>query len=143
MSIRCIVCPASAWPPRLSGRRLLPGQVLAGEHALGQRRPDDLGHALLGRGGDDLVLDDPPQHRVLRLVADQLDAEVAGEGRAGGDLLGPPLADPDVEHLAGAHQVGEGGHRLLERHGRVVAVGLVEVDVVGLQPLAARRGSSR
>src|SRR3954462_977335 len=29
------------------GRRLLAGPVLAGEHARGQRRPDDLGHAFL------------------------------------------------------------------------------------------------
>ena len=51
------------------------------------------------------------------------------------DLVGRPLADADVERLALADDVGEGLHRLLERRLVVVAVGLVEVDVVGLQPL--------
>ena len=37
--------------------------------------------------------------------------------------------------LAGAHQVVEGAHRLLERGVVVEAMGLVEVDVVGLQAL--------
>ena len=117
-----------------SGRRRLPGQVLAGENALGERAPDDLRQAELLAGGDDLGLDDPPEHRVLRLVADQGDPELAGELRGGLDLLGPPLRDPDVERLSGADDVGEGDHGLLQRRLVVVAVGLVEVDVVGLQP---------
>ena len=49
------------------------------------------------------------------------------------DLLGGPLADADVEHLALADEVGERLHRLLERRLGVVAVRLVEVDVVGLE----------
>jgi hypothetical protein len=49
-------------------------------------------------------------------------------------LLRRPLADTDVEHLALADDVGEGLHRLLERCLVVVAVRLIKVDVVGLQP---------
>jgi hypothetical protein len=49
------------------------------------------------------------------------------------DLRCAPLGDSDVERLAGADDVGEGFHRLLERSGVVVPVGLVEVDIVGLQ----------
>ena len=52
----------------------------------------------------------------------------------GRDLLGAPLGHADVEHLALAHQVVEGAQRLLERRLVVVAVRLVQVDVVGLQP---------
>ena len=58
--------------------------------------------------------------------------------RARLDLLGPPLRHADVQHLAGAHEVVEGAQRLLERRLVVEAVRLVEVDVVGLQPLQRR-----
>ena len=82
------------------------------------------------------VLDDPPQHGVLRLVGDQLDAELLRERVAGADLLGGPLADADVERLAVADHVGERLHGLLERRLVVVPVRLVEVDVVGAEPLS-------
>jgi hypothetical protein len=51
----------------------------------------------------------------------------------GADLVGSPLADPDVERLARPDDVSEGLHRLLERGEQVVAVRLVHVHVVGLQ----------
>ena len=38
-----------------------------------------------------------------------------GDLQRGRDLLGPPLGDADVEHLALADQVIEGAHGLLER----------------------------
>ncbi|OEI69201.1 hypothetical protein Cus16_1038 [Curtobacterium sp. ER1/6] len=109
--------------------------VLAGEDSLRDRRPDDLAEAELLRGGDDLTLDDAPQHRVLRLVRDELEAELLREGGTRADLLGVPLADADVQRLALPDDVGEGLHRLLEGRLVVVAVRLVEVDVVGLQAL--------
>jgi hypothetical protein len=59
--------------------------------------------------------------------------ELVGQGAGLADLLGPPLGDPDVQRLAGADHVGERLHRLLERRLVVVAVGLVEVDVVQAQ----------
>ena len=62
------------------------------------------------------------------------DAQLARQRGGRADLLGAPLGDADVERLAGAHDVGEGEHRLLERRLVVVAVRLVEVDVVGAQP---------
>ena len=79
-------------------------------------------------------LDHPPQHRVLRLVGDERDVQLAGERVGGPDLGGVPFGHSDVERLAGPDDVGEGHHRLLERRRVVVPVGLVEVDVVGLQP---------
>ena len=115
-------------------RWLLARLVLAGERALRDRRPDDLADAELLAGRDDLLLDDPPQHVVLRLVGDQGDVQLAGERVRAADVLGPPLRDADVERLAGVHDVGEGLHRLLERGLVVVAVRLVEVDVVGAEP---------
>src|SRR5690606_29904726 len=47
--------------------------------------------------------------------------------------IGRPLADADIEHLALPYQVVEGAQRLLERGLEVEPVGLVQVDVVGLQ----------
>jgi hypothetical protein len=92
----------------------------------------------LPAGRDDLRLDDPVQRGVLRLVGDERDPELVGQDPRLADLLGPPLRDPDVERLAGADDVGERLHRLLERRLVVVAVGLVEVDVV--QAEAPQRG---
>ena len=54
---------------------------------------------------------------------------------AGADLVRGPLADADVQRLALADDVGERLHRLLERRLGVVAVRLVQVDVVGPEPL--------
>ena len=86
------------------------------------------------RGRHDLGLDDPPEHVVLRLVRDERDPQLAGQRVGLADLLGAPLGDPDVVRLAGVHDVGERLHRLLERRLVVVAVRLVEVDVVGPEP---------
>ena len=52
-----------------------------------------------------------------------------------GDLLGRPLRHPDVVHLALPHQIVEGAQRLFERGGVVVAMGLKQIDVVGLETL--------
>src|SRR6478609_8164409 len=116
-------------------RRLLAGLVLARQDALRDGAPHDLADAELLAGRHDLALDDAPQHGVLRLARDELEAELLGEPDALADLLGGPLADADVERLALADDVGKRLHRLLERGLGVVAVGLVEVDVVGLQAL--------
>ena len=62
-----------------TGRRRLARQVLAGQHALRDRRPDDLADAQLLAGRHDLGLDDPPQHRVLRLVGHQRDLQLPGQ----------------------------------------------------------------
>ena len=79
---------------------------------------------------------------VLRLVGDQLEAEVLGQRVAVAELVRGPLADADVEHLALPDEVGERLHGLLQRRLVVVAVRLVEVDVVGLQPAAASRSTA-
>jgi hypothetical protein len=63
-----------------------------------------------------------------------VDLQLAGQRVRLADLLRAPLRDTDVVGLARVHDVGERLHRLLERRAHVVPVGLVEVDVVGLQP---------
>ena len=140
-SSRHPVASTSSAPPfssvaREPGRRRLTGQVLAGEHALRDRRPHDLRQPeLLDAGGHHLGLDDPPQHRVLRLARHERDAAARAASAAPARIcVGGPLRHADVEHLARPDDVGERLHRLLERRLVVVAVRLVEVDVVGLQP---------
>jgi hypothetical protein len=49
-------------------------------------------------------------------------------------LIGGPLAESEVARLALPHDLRERLHRLLERRLLVVAVALVEVDVIGAQP---------
>ena len=89
-----------------------------------------------------LGLDHPPQQRVLRLARDDaVEAHVVGNLQGIGDLLGGPLGDADVVDLALPDQVVKGPQRLFERRLVVVAVGLVEVDVVRAEP--AQRGVAR
>jgi hypothetical protein len=78
----------------------LAGQVLAGQDALRDGRPHDLADPELAGRRHDLALDDAPQHRVLRLVRDELDAQLLRQRVAGAELVGGPLADADVERLA-------------------------------------------
>jgi hypothetical protein len=109
-------------------------QVLSGQYALRQRRPHDLADTQLLTRRDDLGLDHPPQHRVLRLARYQLDLQVLGQLVGGPDLFGCPFGYADVMGLAGVHDIGQRLHRLLQRRRHVVAVQLVEVDVIDLQP---------
>src|SRR5207237_649524 len=50
------------------------------------------------------------------------------------DLPRRPFAEAEIARLAGAYDLGQRLHRLLERRRHVVAVALVEIDVVGAQP---------
>ena len=116
-----------------AGRGLPAGQVFAGQDALSHGRPYDLPHAQLGGDGHDALLDHAPQRRVLGLVGHQAEPHLGGEFLTRPDLVRSPLRDPDVEGLAGADDVGEGLHRLLQRSLVVVAMRLVEVHVVRAQ----------
>src|SRR5439155_19298978 len=74
-----------------------------------------------------------PAQRVLRLARDEL--LDAGELERFPDLVRRPLAEPEIARLALTHDLGERVHRLFERRTPVVAVALVQVDVVGAQTL--------
>jgi 4-aminobutyrate aminotransferase-like enzyme len=116
--------------PGVGGRRLA-RSVLARQDALGERREDDLRDPVGGARRDDLGLRSTPQHRVLRLRGDEaLDAR---QRQRGLDLGRGPLAEPDVARLPLPDDLRERLHRLLERRALVVAMGLVEVDVVDAQ----------
>jgi hypothetical protein len=62
-----------------------------------------------------------------------VDAEVPGEVVAGPQLLRRPFTDADVESLPLSYDVRERLHGFFQRRFEIVAVRLVEVDVVGLE----------
>src|SRR5258707_764646 len=133
--------PAGKGTPGCPGANSLPGgarragQVLAGDPPVRDRRPHHRADPPLPTERYPLGLDAPPDHVVRGLVRDDfVEPHLPGDADRGGDLVGPPLGDADVEHLALADQVVEGAERLLQRRLVVVAVRLVEVQVVGLQP---------
>ena len=112
-----------------AGRRRGVRQVLAGEHALGDRRPDDLRQAELLARRDDLLLDDPPEHRVLRLRRDELrPAVLALQVEGALDLPRAPLAEAEVARLPLPDDLVQRLQGLLERRRLVVAMALVEID---------------
>ena len=53
------------------------------------------------------------------------------------DHLGGEVARADLAHLARAHQLVERAERLVDRHGAVGHVQLVEVDAIGAEPAEA------
>jgi hypothetical protein len=59
-------------------------------------------------------------------------------GRGSSDGGRRSFAEPEVLHLAGPHQLGHRADRLLDRHGVVDAVLVVEVDVVDAEPRERR-----
>lgn len=90
---------------------------------------------------DHLRLRDPPQHRIVRLVGDQRHPVLGGERTGPHDLLGGPLGGARVQDLALAHQIGQRQEGFLERCPVVEPLELVDVEVVGLQPV--ERGVQR
>ena len=84
-----------------------------------------------------LTFGDAVQERVLRLRRDEL-LDIRDQGERGADLIGSPLAEPEIADLALPHDLGQRLHRLLEWRLLVVAMALVEIDVVG--PQSRERG---
>jgi len=53
------------------------------------------------------------------------------------DRRGAGFGNAEMAHLALMHEIAHRADRLLDRHGRIDAVDVIEVDYVGLQPLEA------
>ena len=107
----------------------------SGQHAAGERTPDEGAHAVALRDGQHFPFDATVQDRVGRLLgAEALEAPTLG-GPLRLDLhRGGEVRAADRSHLAAADQIGQRGERLLEVDGVVRTVRLVQVDVVGPQP---------
>ena len=113
--------------------------VAAGQHAHPQRRPGEDAEAVLAAQRNQLVLDSAVEQVVGRLLGREADVALqfarhhrfhhapGGVGRAA-----------DVAHLAGPDQVVERAQRLVDGDAEVGPVGLVQVDVIRLEP--AQRG---
>src|SRR5712691_8127436 len=106
---------------------------VSGEEASPERRVRDKTDAQLAARGQDLVLDVARPQRILGLQrGDRMDPGCALE------RLRPGLREAEIAHLAGLDQPRHRAHRLLDRHVRVDAVQVVEVDVVDAELREAR-----
>src|SRR5215204_906886 len=110
--------------------------ILAGKDALGERREDHLADAFVLAKRYDLALYSALDHVVLRLVRDYaIQVHLTGDPHGLGDLVLRPLGDADVEDFPLSHEIVEHPERLLQGRVLIVAVALVEVDVVGPESL--------
>jgi hypothetical protein len=107
----------------------------ARQHAVGGDADAELAH-----DRQDLLLDAAAEERVLDL---QLRDRMDGGGAA--DRRDAHLREADVADVAGLHELRDRADGLLDRHRRIEARRLVEVDVVGAEALerVRQRGLDR
>ena len=104
--------------PRCGGERA--GR--AGEEALGERRPGDERAPGLETASEDVG------GCALGQAEAVLDGHDLGDAQGTLELGLVDVADSDMTDLAFRLELGEGAHRILDRHARVDEVELVEVD---------------
>ena len=110
----------------------------SGQQASGQRRPDHQPDAFGLQHRHDLAFEVAPGDGVVRLQRGELlQPQPLGNAERLHDLPGRPVGHADVARAAGADDVVQGPQRFLHRGLRIPPVDLVEVDVVGPQPLKA------
>ena len=115
--------------------RLFVRLVFAGEHAAAERAPRNDAEAELLARRQNLHLDVARQNAVLRLQADQRLPTFCGDDQTRlDDLRGGPVRHADVAHLALPDEVVQRAQRFFERRRVVVAMHLIQVDVVGIEP---------
>ena len=105
----------------------------SGEESAADRRIGYEADAQLAHGGEDLLLRPARPERILGLQRGD-----AMHGVRAADGPRRRLGEPDVPHLAGAHQLGHGADGLFDRRARVDAVLVVEID--GIDAQALQRG---
>ncbi len=127
-----------------SGEALVAGDVAVenaqvGEQAAVQRRVGDDGQPELLAGGREFSFGGPVDEVVLHLGGDGcLLTPVVGDPQGMGDLPGGMVGQADIADLALPDEIVIRRQGLLQRRVRVGIVGVVEVDVVGLQAAQAR-----
>jgi hypothetical protein len=105
--------------------------ILAREDALSQRTEDELPDPVPFAPRELAPLEVARQERVLVLVRDRAIAvRSIGDLARDLELVALPVRHPPVEQLPLAHEILVGANGLLDRHRRVRAMALVEVEVV-------------
>ncbi len=116
-------------------------RVLRRQHAARERRVRRDAESVVVAGGQDLDLGLPVQQVVVRLADDRRgDALRLAFAHHLGNAPAAEVRQAEVADLAAADQVADRGDGLGQRRVRVVAVQVVDVDVVGAEP---RRGCRR
>ena len=110
----------------------------AGEEAAGEGAPDEEAGLFGFEEGDDVALEVAAGDGVVGLEGVEA-GEVfeLGDAEGFGDLPGEPVGDADVADFALLDEGVEGAEGLFDGGDGVVAVDLVEVDVVGLEAAEA------
>src|SRR5207253_2979725 len=80
-----------------------------------------------------LALGLAPQQRIMRLARHEAGDALHRDG--GADLVGRPFREADMAHLALRDHLRQRLHGLFERRVWIVAVALIEIDMVGPQAL--------
>ena len=120
------------------GGRRLTRQVFAGQHAAGQRAVGHNADAMVAAGFQHFHLGLPVEQVVIGL-ADHRPGHIhlPRQMHQLGDAPTPEIRNTPVADLAVAQQRLNGPQRLLEVHAIEVAVQVVDVDMVGIEPLQA------
>lgn len=115
--------------------------VLAGEHAARQGAIGHDAETVIGTGGEVLDLRHAVHGVVVRLAhRGSIDAEPVADVADLGDAPGAVVGDAEIAHLARADQVTHRAHRLFQRSRVIFLVQIVDVDVIGAEPLQALVG---
>ena len=125
-------------PVALTGirRRLLAPADLAGQEAFAQRSPDQRADVLIERQRHQFVLRLAGLRRVVDLLADRLDhAMRLGLAERLHHLPAGVVGRAPIAYLAAGDQMMHRLERLLDGSDAIPVVQLVEVDVIGAQPL--------
>src|SRR5271169_5710556 len=108
-------------------------EIFSCEDSLCQWRPDDLRDAAGGAQGYERLFRAAVQQRILRLARNKFFNP--GQRQCGAYPVDRPFRKADVANLAGAHRLAQRLHGFFERGVRIVAVALVKIEIVDLQPL--------
>src|SRR5712664_4408027 len=107
---------------------------LAGKQAAGKRTPHEQADLFGFQQGNDFPFEIAAGDRVIRLKrVEPGQVPELGDAEGFGDLPCLPIGAADVADLSLLHQGVESAKRLFERGHGIIAVDLVQVDMVGLQ----------
>ncbi len=114
------------------------GAVFAGQHAARQRAVGHDAEAVIAAGRKVLDLGHAVHRVVIGLADDRaVDAEPVADVADLGDTPGAVVRDAEIAHLAVADQIAHRAHGLVQRRRVVFLVQVIDVDVVGAEPLQA------